>query len=47
MLPSARNSYDANRAPGKSYWCRGLFTDYAIFGVKSRLLFSANSLGGF
>lgn len=23
---------------GKTYWCRGLFTDYQMFGVKTRLL---------
>jgi hypothetical protein len=22
----------------KTYWCRGLFTDYEMFGVKSRLV---------
>jgi hypothetical protein len=25
---------DAN----KTYWCRGLFTDYAMFGVRARLV---------
>jgi hypothetical protein len=32
---------------GQTYWCRGLYTDYEMFGVKSRLLLSANSLGGY
>jgi hypothetical protein len=22
----------------KTYWCRGLFTDYQMFGVKTRLV---------
>ena len=22
----------------KTYWCRGLFTDYEMFGVKTRLV---------
>jgi hypothetical protein len=27
----------------KTYWCRGLFTDYDMFNAKARLLLSATT----
>jgi hypothetical protein len=26
----------------KTYWCRGLFTDYQMFGVKTRLVLATD-----